>query len=182
MNETTNHGFESTVLQEFGKVGTAIRKSSEATNKRIDDLGADLSQRITGLELRLERNDGLTRDSLKRLKNLEESFENHKQENADEISQLFETASPEEEDVPEKKTPFSISVTDLLGFLKILPLFVAVGVGIGGAVFNSCSSNPGDVPAPSQIERGRHSDQVSKRGGERRSDRESPRGDTVPTE
>lgn len=135
--------FETQVLAEFSNVSTAIRETSTGVHKRIDKLQSDLSSRIVGLELRLERNTAATKNNTDGINDLKSEFGKHKDEDTQRIELGKETKG---EDPPPRRGPFSITVDDLQSLLKLLPFIVALGAGIAGGVMQLTDD---DVPGKS---------------------------------
>lgn len=135
--------FETQVLAEFSNVSTAIHETSTGVHKRIDKLQTELSARITGIELRLERVTVGTKNNTTGINELKSEFGKHKEED----SQLIRTESGDPP--PSRRGPFSITVDDLRSLLKLLPLLVALGAGIAGGIIQLIGD---DDDAPDKIE------------------------------
>ena len=120
--------FEAQVLTEFGKIGTTLRDVETRVHGRIDDLDAKLSDRLSGVEIRLER-------VAKTAVTVSEDLAKH-------------TATPSKPP-PGPRAPFGITVSDVRGFLKILPFLVALGSGVAAAIAGTVPDDTDPRPRPS---------------------------------
>lgn len=126
-NEVKVQGFEAAVLQQLGDIHLSIAQTTKGTNDRIENLRTELSTKIKGVEIRLQRNDGKTEKIKKRVSDLEGELGDH----VEEVSGLLEV--PQDDGKPERGGLSSLVITfaDIKGFLKVLPLIATL---LGGSV------------------------------------------------